>query len=107
VDGVKHLPLHLGDDFPVFFSYQCRFNCSVTAPSWTRRSPDRSTASTSPRFSFQSRANAASSSPKMIRASEPPMKLRLFAESGSIRNGMSTFSRMTQSVSKYEIRTWL
>ena len=40
------------------------------------RLPDRSSGSTSPRFSRQSRSRAASSSPMMIRASEPPMKLR-------------------------------
>ena len=40
------------------------------------RLPDRSSGSTSPRFSRQSRSSAASSSPMMIRASEPPMKAR-------------------------------
>ena len=40
------------------------------------RLADRSSGSISPRFSRQSRSRAASSSPMMIRASEPPMKLR-------------------------------
>ena len=40
------------------------------------RLPDRSSGSTSPRFSRHSRSRAASSSPMMIRASEPPMKER-------------------------------
>ena len=40
------------------------------------RLPDRSSGSTSPRFSRHSRRRAASSLPMMIRASEPPMKRR-------------------------------
>jgi hypothetical protein len=40
------------------------------------RLPDRSLGSTSPRFSRQSRSKASSSSPMMIRASEPPTKVR-------------------------------
>ena len=40
------------------------------------RLPDRSSGSTSPRFSRHSRSRAASSSPMMMRASEPPMKER-------------------------------
>ena len=36
--------------WPVFFSYQCRFNGSVTVPSWTKRSSDKSSGSTSSRF---------------------------------------------------------
>src|SRR5579864_4649778 len=40
------------------------------------RFPDRSSGSASPRFSCQSRTRAASSLPMMIRASEPPIKLR-------------------------------
>ena len=62
---------------PVLASYQRRFSSSVTAPSWTMRLPERSSGSASPRFSRQSRSRAASSSPMMIRASEPPMKVRL------------------------------
>ena len=46
------------------------------------RLPDRSSGSTSPRFSRHSRSRAASFSPMMIRASEPPMKLRLLASLG-------------------------
>jgi len=61
---------------PVFRSYQCRLRCSVTVPSWTIRFADRSSGSTSPRFSCQSRSRAASSSPMIIRASEPPIKAR-------------------------------
>jgi hypothetical protein len=38
------------------------------------REGDRSSGSISPRFSRQRRSRAASSSPMMIRASEPPMK---------------------------------
>ena len=60
----------------VLRSYQCRLRSSVTTPSWTIRLPDRSSGSTSPRFSRHSRSRAASSSPMMIRASEPPMKER-------------------------------
>src|SRR5579871_2981992 len=37
---------------PVFFSYQCRFKGSVTVPSWTRRSADRFSGSTSAAFSI-------------------------------------------------------
>ena len=61
---------------PVLASYQRRLRSSVTSPSWTMRLPDRSSGSTSPRFSRHSRIRAASSSPMMIRASEPPMKWR-------------------------------
>jgi hypothetical protein len=59
---------------PVLVSYQRRLSSSVTTPSWTRRLPDKSFGSTSPRFSRQSRRSASSLSPIMIRASEPPMK---------------------------------
>ena len=48
----------------------------MTTPSWTMRLPERSSGSTSPRFSCQSRSRAVSSSPVMMRASEPPMKRR-------------------------------
>ena len=41
--------------------------------------PERSSGSTSPRFSCQRRNRAASSSPMMIRASEPPTKYRRMA----------------------------
>jgi len=37
---------------------------------------DRSSGSTSPRFSCQSRSRAGSSSPMIVRASDPPMKDR-------------------------------
>ena len=40
------------------------------------RLPERSSGSTSPRFSRHSRTRATSSLPMMIRASEPPMKER-------------------------------
>jgi hypothetical protein len=42
---------------------------------------DKSGGSASPRFSRQSRRSASSSSPIMIRASEPPMKVRRFFKS--------------------------
>src|SRR5262249_30859537 len=42
------------------------------------RLPDKSSGSTSPRFSRQSRSSASSSSPMMIRASEPPTNERRF-----------------------------
>jgi hypothetical protein len=45
------------------------------------RLPERSSGPTSPRFSRQSRMRAASSLPMMIRASEPPIKVRLLRES--------------------------
>jgi hypothetical protein len=60
--------------------YQRRFSSSVTKPSWTMRWPDKSSGSTSPRFSRQRRSRAASSSPMMMRASEPPMKQRRSAK---------------------------
>jgi hypothetical protein len=63
--------------WPVLRSYQCRLSASVAVPSWTIRFPDKSSGSASPRFSRQRRSRAASSSPMMIRASEPPMKARL------------------------------
>src|SRR5215475_3364842 len=61
---------------PVLRSYQERLSSSVAAPSCTMRLPDRSSGSASPRFSRQSRIRAGSSLPMMIRASEPPMKVR-------------------------------
>ena len=41
------------------------------------RLPDKSSGSASPRFSRHNRTRAASSSPMMIRASEPPINPRL------------------------------
>src|SRR5471032_338426 len=70
-------------NWPVLRSYQRRLSSSVTLPSWTIKLPDRSSGSASPRFSRHSRSRAASSSPMMIRASEPPMKLRLSDESAN------------------------
>src|SRR5262249_53356838 len=67
---------------PVLRSYQKRLSSSVALPSWTMRLPARSSGSASPR---QSRTRATSSPPMMIRASEPPMKLRLVAESAILR----------------------
>src|SRR6266436_4465802 len=61
---------------PVLRSYQDRLSSSVVAPSCTMRFPDKSSGSASPRFSPQRRTRAASSVPMMIRASEPPMKVR-------------------------------
>jgi hypothetical protein len=61
---------------PVLNSYQRRLRSSVTEPSWTTRLPDRSSGSVSPRFSLHRRRRALSSSPMMIRASEPPRKWR-------------------------------
>src|SRR2546422_8830435 len=70
---------------PVLRSYQERLSSSVAAPSCTMRLPDRSSGSASPRFSRQRRTRAASSEPMMIRASEPPMKLRLLMESTNLK----------------------
>ena len=61
---------------PVLRSYQRRLRSSVTDPSCTIRLSERSSGSTSPRFSRHSRTRTASSSPMMIRASEPPIKAR-------------------------------
>jgi hypothetical protein len=66
---------------PVLRSYQVRLRSSVARPSWTMRLPERSSGPTSPRFSCQRRIRAFSFCPIMIRASEPPMKLRLLTES--------------------------
>jgi hypothetical protein len=66
---------------PVLASYQRRFSSSVATPSCTTRLPERSRGSASPSFSRHSLSKAGSSSPMMIRASEPPMKLRLLIES--------------------------
>src|SRR5262245_24949388 len=70
---------------PVLRSYQERLSASVVAPSCTTRLPDRSSGSASPRFSRQRRIRAASSLPMMIRASEPPIKLRLPIESANLK----------------------
>src|SRR6516225_3323827 len=71
--------------WPVLRSYQARLSSSVAAPSCTMRLPDRSSGAASPRFSRQRRTSAASSEPMMIRASEPPMKLRLLMESANLK----------------------
>src|SRR6266508_14528 len=65
---------------PVVRSYQLRLSASVATPSWPMRLFDRSSGSASPRFSRQSRTNAVSSVPMMIRASEPPMNERRLAD---------------------------
>ena len=61
---------------PLLRSYQSRLSSSVAVPSCTTRLPERSSGSISPRFSRQRRVRAASSPPMMIRASEPPTKVR-------------------------------
>src|SRR5215467_4182278 len=70
---------------PVLRSYQERLSSSVAAPSCTMRLPDRSSGSASPRFSRQRRIRAASSTPMIIRAAEPPTKLRLLMESANLK----------------------
>ena len=45
--------------WPVLRSNQCRLRGSVTTPSWTMRLPERSSGSTSPRFSRHRRRSAA------------------------------------------------
>jgi hypothetical protein len=74
---------------PVWAWYQRRFSFSVASPSCAIRLPDRSSGSISPLFSRHSRSRAAWSSPMTTRASEPPMKLRLFAESAIVSLYMS------------------
>src|SRR5262245_14612000 len=93
VEGCHHpgngrmldLALDVGTLRPVLRSYQVRLSSSVAAPSCTMRLPDKSSGSASPRFSHQRRTSAASSVPIMIRASEPPMKLRLLMESANLK----------------------
>ena len=73
LDGMKHLPLHLDDDL----AGVALVPVSVEVfGSWTIRLAERSSGSTSPRFSRHSRTRATGSSPMMIRASEPPMRAR-------------------------------
>jgi hypothetical protein len=57
-------------------SYWARSRASVANPSWTMRSPERSSGPISPRFSCHRRIRAFSSWPMMILACEPPMKSR-------------------------------
>src|SRR5215217_6221090 len=71
---------------PLLRWYHSRLRFSVTVPSWTRRLPDRSSGSISPRFSRQTQSRAASSWPIMIRASEPPTKVRRFSVDFNIAN---------------------
>src|SRR6516225_7066044 len=61
---------------PVLRSYQERLSSSVAAPSCTTKLPDRPSGFASPRFSRQSCIRAVSLLPMMMRASEPPMKVR-------------------------------
>ena len=56
--------------WPEFSSYQRRLRSSVTRPSWTIRTAERSGGAASPRFSSQSRNRAFSSLPMMMRASD-------------------------------------
>ena len=70
--------LDISDDPPSIGFVPARLSFSVTTPSWTMRLPERSSGSASPRFSRHSRRRAASSSPMMIRASEPPINERRF-----------------------------
>jgi hypothetical protein len=68
---------------PLLRSYQHRLSDSVALPRCTIRLSDKSSGSHSPRFFRHRRMSAASSRPMMIRASDPPMKLR--------RSAMSAF----------------
>src|SRR5215510_8914663 len=70
---------------PVLRPYQQRLSSSVAAPSCTTKLPDKSSGSASPRFSRHNWIRAASSLPMMIRASEPPMKLRLLKETANLK----------------------
>jgi hypothetical protein len=74
---------------PVLRSYQVRFSSSVALPSCTTRLLDKSSGPTSPRFSRHNRMRAVSSTPMMIRASEPPMKARRSIRHGWIGLGMT------------------
>ena len=80
--------------WPVLRSYQCRLRCSVTVPSWTMRLPD-SPRARSRRASPARGEQAASSSPMMIRASEPPIKER---REEMIRHRDKLFRHMTNKI---------
>src|SRR5580700_8531671 len=71
--------LDVDDDLPRIELVPAPVQVLSDGPSWTMRLPDRSSGSTSPRFSRQSRTRATSSLPITIRASEPPMNVRLSA----------------------------
>src|SRR6516165_9744235 len=62
--------------WPVQRWYQVRLRSSVAMPSCTIRLCAKLSGAISPRFSRHSRISSAASSPIMMRASEPPMKLR-------------------------------
>ena len=69
--------LNVGQDLPGIGHVPAAvevFRCA--RPSWTMRLLERSSGSTSPRFSRHSRRRAASSVPMTIRASDPPIKVR-------------------------------
>jgi hypothetical protein len=68
IHGVADPALDLFDGL-VRRSYRGRLRRSVESPSWTMRLSDRSSGSTSPRFSRHSCSGALSSLPTMIRAS--------------------------------------
>ena len=63
-----HAPLKVGDEPSRIPLVPVPVEGSVATPSWTMRLPDKSSGSTSPRFSFQSRISAASSGLMMILA---------------------------------------
>src|SRR6266571_6496488 len=91
--------------YPVLHSYQRRLTCSVATPSWTSKFPDKSSGSSSPRFSRHSRVSASSSFPIMIRASEPPMYERRSWRLS--RSGNMILPSFAWKVSVYMEYTWV
>src|SRR5262245_33392994 len=93
---------------PVLRSYQDRLSSSVAAPSCTMRLPEKSSGSTSPRFSRQRCTSAVSSAPMMIRASEPPtnehrppydfVHTHDFMPSSTIENGVCYRARLMSHI---------
>jgi hypothetical protein len=73
---MAYMPLVVGDDLPRAALVPAPLSSSVVLPSCTIRFCEKSSGATSPRFSSQSRISWSSSSPMMMRASEPPIKAR-------------------------------
>jgi len=90
---------------PVLRSNQRLFSASVACPSWTARLLERSSFGTSPRFSCHSLTNALSSWPMMIRASEPPTKVRRSTLRGlSAWSDIDRISHLSDRYEKYHER---
>jgi hypothetical protein len=95
---VPKLPLDLRDDLTGIRLIPASIELLRGQAQLTSILPERSSGSTSPRFSRHSRSRAASSSPIMIRASEPPMKERRIWQVLVFMGGLMASSQIDMSL---------